>query len=343
MNCFKKLSIIKKMNHRLKKFLHLIIVECKVNRQKLVDMWDKSANITVKSKYNLYVKDNYKALKQQFPEESRAEIMKRLRTQWSELSDVDKAKYMVIEEKKPKVPNAYQNFFKQNYPNIKHEHSEWRLPEISKNISAKWKALNEEEKSLYKTSTNEKYEKIKSAHNQALVVETQQVIPCDTVIDFVEPLKHDRDDDIYLSTEEKTEIEDTIHNVFANKALETICKLVKDNYNVNIPCNTPKNDVLEKVYQIERESKIKNNLEEKKKLVPAKSLQLNKTESSMLDEKRESLEKMEYWTLYLQFRNYFPEEEDEELPAEELVEKIIDKERLDMLYGKICEAMKINP
>lgn len=331
------------MNHRLKKFLHLIIVECKVNRQKLVEMWDKSANITVKSKYNLYVKDNYKALKQEFPEESRSEIMKRLRTQWSELSDVDKAKYMVIEEKKPKIPNAYQNFFKQNYPKIKQEHNDWRLPEISTDISVKWKALSEEEKSLYKTSTDEKYEKIKNAHNQALNVETQQVLPCPVVIECVEPLKHDKDDDIYLSTEEKTEIEGTIQNVFANKTPETICKLVKDNYDVTIPTNTPKNEVLERVYQIERESKIKSNFEEKKKLVPAKSIQLNKTESTMLEEKRESLEKMEYWTLYLQYRNYFPDEEDEELPAEELIEKIIQREKSDILHGKICETMRINP
>lgn len=331
------------MNHRLKKFLHLIIVECKVNRQKLVDMWDKSANITVKSKYNLYVKDNYKALKQEFPDESRTEIMCRLRTQWSELSDVDKAKYMVIEEKKPKTPNAYQNFFKQNYPKIKQEHNDWRLPEISRDISAKWKILTDEEKALYKTSTDEKYEKIKTAHNQALVVETQQVLTCPVVIECVEPLKHDKDDDIYLSTEEKTEIEGTIQNVFANKTPETICKLVKDNYDVTIPANTSKNDVLEKVYQIERESKIKSNFEEKKKLVPSKSLQLNKTESTMLEEKRESLEKMEYWTLYLQYRNYFPDEEDEELPAEELIEKIIQRERSDILHGKICETMRINP
>jgi len=332
------------MNHRLKKFLHLIIVECKVNRQKLVEMWDKSENITVKSKYNLYVKDHYKALKEEFSEESRSEIMKRLRTQWSELSDVDKAKYMVIEEKKPKAPNSYQNFFKQSYPKIKQEHKDWRLPEISKDISAKWKALNEEEKALYKTSTDEKYEKIKTAHNQALVLQQdKEVLPCPVVVECVEPTKHDKDDDIYLSADEKTEIEGTIQNVFANKTPETICKLVKDNYNVTIPANTPKNDVLEKVYQIERESKIKSQFEEKRKLVPEKFLQLNKKESSMLDEKRESLQNMEYWTLYLQYRNYFPDEEDEELPAQDLIEKIIQREKSDILHGKICETIGINP
>ena len=38
-----------------------------------------------------------------------------------------------------------------------------------------------------------------------------------------------------------------------------------------------------------------------------------------------------------------PEEEDEELPAEDLIEKIIDKEKSDILHGKICETMRIHP
>jgi len=63
----------------------------------------------------------------------------------------------------------------------------------------------------------------------------------------------------------------------------------------------------------------------------------------MLVEKRESLKNMKYWNLYIKNRNYFPDEEDEELPAQDLIEKIIQREKSDILHGKICETIGINP
>jgi hypothetical protein len=162
-------SILLKMNHRVKKFIHLLIIEDKTNRKKLVELWEKSSNIVIRCKYSLYVKEFYQETKTKYPDFSRKQIMETLRRDWKTTPEEDKIRFMVIEEKKPKKASAYSRFFKEKYAEIKIVKPKSSLPDMSREISALWKQLDEKEKNKYLESEDNKYEKIKSAHEDKMV------------------------------------------------------------------------------------------------------------------------------------------------------------------------------
>ena len=322
------------MNKRQKKFLHLIIIECKANRQKLIELWEKSDKWQVRENYLQYRKELYQGLKAEHSDLSPKEIRSMIKEKWKGLSDCERSKYMVLEEKKPRKKTAYQNFFKQNYSKIKSENTEWKLPQVSREVSKQWKLLSDQEKLVYTTTTvDEKYEKIKSVHEEKVKSDNKPV--------EVEAIN----EDLYLDESEKNEIMEMIQNNFAEKNIETLCKLVKDNYNENCPKNITKESILKKLYQLEREEKIKSKLEMKCSLIPKELLKLEKEELTLMEEKRTSLDNMEFWGVELQYRNTLPEQETqddlEQLSKDEMIEKILENEKNSLLKIKTYKIMDI--
>lgn len=319
------------MNKRQKKFLHLIILECKANRQKLIELWEKSDKWQVRENYLQYRKELYLGLKAEHSDLSPKEIRGMIKEKWKSLSDCEKSKYMILEEKKPRKKTAYQNFFKQYYSKIKSENSEWKLPQISREVSKQWKLLSDQEKLVYTTTTvDEKYEKIKSVHEEK---SDNKPVEVESI-----------NDDLYLDESEKNEIMEMIQNNFAEKNIETLCKLVKDNYNENCPKNITKESILKRLYQLEREEKIKSKIDLKLSLIPKELLKLEKNELTLMEEKRASLDKMEFWSVELQYRNMLPEQDtqdEEQLSKDEMIERILENEKISLLKIKTYKIMDI--
>ena len=148
-----------------------------------------------------------------------------------------------------------------------------------------------------------------------------------------------------MDESEKNEIMEMIQNNFAEKNIETLCKLVKDNYNENCPKNITKESILKKLYQLEREEKIKSKLEMKCSLIPKELLKLEKEELTLMEEKRTSLDNMEFWGVELQYRNTLPEQETqddlEQLSKDEMIEKILENEKNSLLKIKTYKIMDI--
>jgi len=333
------LGIFKKMNKRQKKFLHLIIIECKANRHKLIELWEKSGKWEVREKYLMFRKELYAGLKAEHPELDSKEIRLIIRERWNGLSDCEKSKYMVVEEKKPRKKTAYQNYFKQTYPLIKTENKDWKLSETSKEISRRWKLLSDQEKTVYNPEniTDEKYDKIKSVFEEKVKTEKK-------VVTLVEEEKNliGAKEDLYLDENEKNEIREFLQLNFADKSIETLSKLLKDNYNEDVSKLTEKEKILDKLYQLEREEKIKTNLDNKRLLIPQELLDLSKKEKIYMEEKKTGLEKMEYWAVELQYRNVFADHDiSENWSKDEMIQKILEAEMENLVHEKSFKIMGI--
>lgn len=46
--------------------------------------------------------------------------------------------------------NGYLVFYKENYPNVKQRHKDWKVTEIAKYIGEEWSKLSESDKTLYR-------------------------------------------------------------------------------------------------------------------------------------------------------------------------------------------------
>jgi hypothetical protein len=148
-------------------------------------------------------------------------------------------------------------------------------------------------------------------------------------------------EDIFLEEEEKQEIWEMIQNNFAEMSVETLSKLLKDNYNQDFSKNTDKDSILETLYHLERQEKIRVNFDKKQSLISHSLLEFDKYEKNFLEEKKTSLEKMEYWAVELQYRNYFTESSEEELSKQEMIDKILEMENKNLVRTKICKIMNI--
>lgn len=162
------------MNHRQHRFLYLLITEFQLPRQKLMELWERTSVIQIKPKYHLFLKQKYQDFKKENPEMVKTEIFTMIRTMWKELSMEEKMKYAVVEDKKSRKMSGYNLFLREKFAEIKAKHPDWKLPQISREVSIFWGDLTQEEKNDYKmksskeenpNSEDEKYEKIKTVHH----------------------------------------------------------------------------------------------------------------------------------------------------------------------------------
>ena len=140
------------MNTRMRKFLYLLILECDLTRKLVVDLWEKTPGISVRSKFSLYLREHYRKRKEEHPERSRKEIMAMLREEWKTLPDNRRIRYVVVENKKPRKPTPYNQFFRERYPTIKSLHPEWNMMLISKELAQQWKDTPPEQKQRYEAT-----------------------------------------------------------------------------------------------------------------------------------------------------------------------------------------------
>lgn len=329
------------MNHRLKKLLHLIVVECKISRQKLIELWDQTDKINIKFKYSLFVKENYKEYKENNENLSKKEIMELLKNQWKSMNEDEKIKYMVIEEKKPRKKSSYNVFFKREYKNIKELNPEYNIGDISKIISNKWKNVSESDKKklienndiqtnnkIVVNNDNQKYEKVKNTYEN---IEKENV----SVIDNF--------NSNYLTEDEKKNIEELCHNL-SEKPIIQLKKLYENNYDEKLPNTINKNNILEKIFNHERKELIKNNLSDKIKLIPKDELVFNKNEKEIFNKKIDLLKKEEFWSLFMKYRNAYPNEpepKENEISKEDLLEKVINYEKDKILEIKAKKILGI--
>lgn len=101
------------------------------------------------SKYTDYVKENYKNLKEMYPNESRAEIMKRIGAQWKMVwkePGEEKEKKPRVKKEKPvkenkKPMNAYTQYVKDNYSILHDMYPKEKPSQIMKRIGQMWKQV----------------------------------------------------------------------------------------------------------------------------------------------------------------------------------------------------------
>lgn len=332
-----------KMNHRLKKLLHLIVVECKISRQKLIELWDQTDKINIKFKYSLFVKENYKEYKENNENLSKKEIMEILKNQWKLMNENDKIKYMIIEDKKPRKKSLYNIFFKNEYKNIKNLNPEYNIGDISKIISNKWKDTSENDRKklindneiimnndneIITNNDDQKYEKIKNTLEN---IEKENL----SVIDNF--------NSNYLTEDERKNIEELCHNL-SEKPIIQLKKLYENNYDEKLPNTINKNNILEKIFNHERKELIKNNLSDKIKLIPKDKLIFNKNEKEIFNKKIDMLKKEEFWSLFMKYRNAYPNEpepKENEISKEDLLEKVINHEKNKILEIKALKILEI--
>lgn len=381
------------MNRRFKRFLNLMVMEGKVSRKLVVEAWERALNVVVRPRYQLYVKDVYETMKKDHSTMSRSDLMRLIRQKWIQLSEEERTRYMVIEEKRPSRPNAYQTFQKETYPKIRALQPELGMGDISRKISEQWKALTEEEKAAYALAAamgvantvpppiflgqqeeEAKYEKV--------MMMTQQQVAAATISSPIEEVsvevavmempavsvgKHDssvnpdiiseyflngkkgsmtvdqiRKDDLYLEESEKNEIQEILE--FLKTKDETALKrLIRENYDLKIAERTGKDKLLENAYNAERRQKIENRFAEKASLVPSTMIMLGKEDKQFLEDRKAHLDKMEFWALYLQYRNCYPEDErgENDVTKSQLLQGIMDFERKEVETRRRRVAMGI--
>ena len=137
------------MNRKIKKLIYLLVLECNASRKKLVDLWDRTDKISIRFKFSLFVKERYKDLQSQMKDIPKQQLLLELKEQWKMLSDDEKIKYMVVEEKKPRKKSAYHCFYKAQYKIFKETDKDLSLGEISKKVSSLWKKMTKSEKLQY--------------------------------------------------------------------------------------------------------------------------------------------------------------------------------------------------
>lgn len=396
----------KHMNRRFKRFLNLMVMEGKVNRNIVVEAWNRALNVVVRPKYQLYVKDVFPTMKANHPNLSRRDLMRLIREQWMGLTESERVSYMVIEDKRPSRPNPYQTFQKETYPKIRALQPELGMGDISKKISELWKALSEDEKAAYALAASigvgnaspavileeqeeeeeeeqdpmeEKYEKVMIATAAATdpvmgtvsplaSVEVAVVAGTTATTTTTTTIKQDsvlapgviseyflkgkkgatmtvdkiRNEDLYLDEGEKKEIQEILE-FLRTKDDASLKRLIRENYDVKIPERTGKDKLLEYAYNAERQQKIEKRFVDKRSLVPRSMLVLTKEDSQRLEERKAHLDKMEFWALYLQYRNCFPEDErgENDITKGQLLQGIMDFERKEMETSRCRIAMGI--
>jgi hypothetical protein len=398
---FKKTEIFqgKNMNRRFKRFLNLMVMEGKVNRNIVVEAWNRALNVVVRPKYQLYVKDVFPTMKANNPTLSRRDLMRLIREQWLGLTESERVSYMVIEDKRPSRPNPYQTFQKETYPKIRALQPQLGMGDISKKISEMWKALSEDEKAAYALAASigvgnasppvileeqeeqdpmeEKYEKVMIATAAATdpvmgtvspLASVEVAVVAGATTTTTTTTKQDsvlapgviseyflkgkkgatmtvdkiRNEDLYLDEGEKKEIQEILE-FLRTKDDASLKRLIRENYDVKIPERTGKDRLLEYAYNAERQQKIEKRFNDKLSLVPRSMLVLTKEDSQRLEERKAHLDKMEFWALYLQYRNCFPEDErgENDITKGQLLQGIIDFEKKEMETSRCRIAMGI--
>jgi glycerophosphoryl diester phosphodiesterase len=320
---------------------------------------------------------------------------------------------MVVEDKQPSRPNAYQSFQKEVFPKIRALHPSLGMGDISRKISESWKALSEEEKASYALAAvigigstappvpsmeteeeqeEEKYEKVMMTQQQvasASAIPSSSLAPqvplevavmnnatCSGVVAATSTAtlagdkKHDssvlldpviisdyflngkkassltveriRNEDVYLDEAEKKDIREILE-FLDTKNDASLKRLIRENYDLKIPERTSKEKLLEHAYNAERRQKIEQKFSDKIRLVPRSMLTLVKEDKQRLDERRAHLDKMEFWALYLQYRNCYPEDDrgENDITKGQLLQGIMDYEQKEIEIKKSRIAMGI--
>jgi len=373
---------------------------------------------------------------------SRRDLMRLIRERWLSLDESERIHYMVVENKQPSRPNAYQSFQKEVFPKIRALHPGLGMGDISRKISESWKALSEEEKASYAlaavigvgstapsvpvmetaeeeeeeeeeeedeqeeegTSMEQKYEKVMLTQQQlassvsippallsmsssappapplpleVAVVTTGDVAAVTTAATapisatatavekkqdssaFLDPViiseyflngkkaasvavERIRNEDLYLDESEKNDIREILE-FLRTKDDASLKRLIRENYDVKIPERTSKEKLLEHAYNAERRQKIEQRFSDKTRFVPRSMLAPAKEDKQRLDERKAHLDKMEFWALYLQYRNCYPEDErgENDITKGQLLQGIMEYEQKEVETKRCRIAMGI--
>jgi hypothetical protein len=77
-------------------------------------------------------------------------------------------------------------------------------------------------------------------------------------------------------------------------------------------------------------------------LISENLLHLTKQENELFEQRKENLHKMDYWTIFIQFKKCFPNEDDDDSrPQQEMIYKILEYEKNKLLKQKMCFIMGI--
>ncbi len=101
----------------------------------------------VKSEYSEFIKDNYKNLKDMYPNESRAQIMKRIGEMWGKVWKEPKVKAAPkprVKKEKPKSDkplNAYAQYVKDNFQIIHDMYTKEKPSQIIKRVAEMYKMV----------------------------------------------------------------------------------------------------------------------------------------------------------------------------------------------------------
>ena len=309
------------MNHKVKKLLYLIVVECQVNRKKLIDFWENINNISVKFKYSLFVKEKYDDYKTQNKNLTKKEIMFNLKQQWKNLNDDEKVKYIVIEEKKVRKKSVYNLFFKSQYKIIKEKNPTMSMGEISKTISNLWKSLSDEKKKEFIMSTKEdtSTSTVKDVKNNDTHEETKSLSNDENIID----LKHDndiQDTDSSMNNEnivEKQQEELTLQNENFSELENKFAKIFTTHSDLN------KNNKL--LVKLANDKFLSNNEKQ----------EINGFWLCLLDKSIDQAKKI--------YQNYYDEILPDNIELSEILHKIYNKERKNFISNKLSEKIDLIP
>jgi hypothetical protein len=234
------------MNTRMRKFLYLLILECDLTRKLVVDLWEKTPGISVRSKFSLYTRDHYQKRKEDNPGLSRKEIMGVLREEWRNIPDNEKIRYVVVQNKKPRKPTPYNQFFREMYPAIKSLHPEWNMIMISKELAQRWKETTPEQRQKYEMPEVGIETAVMREDNSGVLsyFETGVLPPGESVCSI-------REKDPFLTPEQKEQIEGMCR-MLRDREKPKLRQMYEHNYNEILPEELSKEELLERIYSMER-------------------------------------------------------------------------------------------
>lgn len=331
------------MNRRVKKFIHLLIVECNYSRQKIKEIWDRSSQIDVKFKYSLFIKDKYSEYKKQYPSKEKKEIMVIMKDTWKTMELEDKIKYATIEEKKQRKVSQYNIYFKFMYKKIKKENPTFSLGEISREIAQRWNQMTPQEKENI-SFEQDKIEKIKTVHHD--MKEESNIVSTDFQVNdyfmgkgsFTEPqITRIKEMDPFLLKDDKECLEEICKGL-SEKPLSFVKKMFTNNYDVPFQEEWDMKTTLNNIYRYGRRERILNRLEEYSKTI---SIECSGKEKEQINTIMEKYNSLEYWTLYKKYRNIFPNDTRYEIPKEEMMEILEKYHKDEICKPKLYEILGI--
>lgn len=227
----------------MRKFLYLLILECDLTRKLVVDLWEKTPGISVRSKFSLYVREHYRKRKEEHPERSRKDIMAVLREEWKTIPDNVRIRYVVVENKKPRKPTPYNQFFREMYPSVKSAHPEWNMIMISKELAQQWKDTPPEQKQKYEAADIKVETAIVRGEDEDYFL-TNRLPPGESVSSI-------REKDPFLTPEQKEQIEG-VCRALEERECAKLRQMYEHNYNEVLQEGISKEELLEKIYNMER-------------------------------------------------------------------------------------------